>query len=77
LPPSAASLYDSDLRLVIMLTRMENLATVALRFVDRDTENHLNRGSDPILGAADLNTEARQVFQLTRSSCGAGGRLMC
>ena len=60
-----------------MLTRMENLATLALRFVDRDTENHLNRGSGPILGAADLNTEARQVFQLTRSSCGAGGRLMC
>ena len=44
-----------------MLSRMEDPATVALLFVDRDSEDQHNRGDDPILGAAGLNAETGRV----------------
>lgn len=62
-----------------MLSRTENLATAALCFDDRVTnENHYTQGLHSLtLGAADINAKTHLVFHLTSSGCGAGGRPMC
>ncbi|SRR6266567_4385736 len=68
LADSAASQYDADQRPLLMLSRMENLATAALRFVVRDTDKyHYEQGYGLLFGAADLNARHNQSSRSTRS----------
>ena len=72
-----ASLYDADLRQLLMLSRMENLVTAALLFADRDSDqDHHKQGHRLVIGATDLNAKTQPVLQVTSSGCGAGGRPM-
>jgi hypothetical protein len=77
LPTSTASQYDADLRQLLMLSRTENLATVALPFVDRDTDKeHYDQGYGLMFGAADLDARHSRFSRSPVPVDGAGGRPM-
>jgi hypothetical protein len=72
-----ASQYDADLRQLLMLSRTENLATAALRFVDRDTDKeHHDQGYGLMSGAADLDARHSRFSGSPVHVDGAGGRPM-
>jgi hypothetical protein len=63
---------------LLMLSRTDNLATAALPFVDRDSDqDDHNQGHALMIGATDFNAKTHPGFQVSSSGCGAGGRPMC